>query len=187
MTNSIEEVEVVVDELTALKERAKLMGITFHPNIGLTNLKDKISAALSGVKEEPSSASKGVTGVKEESLGERGNRLRKEASALVRCRVTCMNPNKKAYQGETYTVINKYIGTIRKYVLFNAEYHVPKVIFEHMKGRQYNTFVTEKGRNGSPDRRVGKLVNELAIEVLPALTEQEWKELAVQQAANQTI
>ena len=36
------------DELTLLKNRAKLMGITHHPSIGLVKLKAKVNARLEG-------------------------------------------------------------------------------------------------------------------------------------------
>ena len=37
---------VVPDELTTLKARADLMGVTYHPNIGLEKLRAKVNATV---------------------------------------------------------------------------------------------------------------------------------------------
>jgi hypothetical protein len=36
----------IPDELTSLKARADLMGITYHPSIGVDKLREKVQAAL---------------------------------------------------------------------------------------------------------------------------------------------
>ncbi len=111
------------------------------------------------------------------------NRLRKEASALVRVRVTCMNPNKKEWKGEIFTASNSIVGTFRKYVQFNTEdgWHVPQIILNMIKARQFQTFYTIKNERGVAVRK-GKLVPEFAVEVLPPLTEEELLELSRRQA-----
>jgi hypothetical protein len=38
-------------------------------------------------------------------------------------RISTVNPSKKEYQGETFLVSNKYIGTVRKFVLFDQPFH----------------------------------------------------------------
>lgn len=191
MSNELPEsndTDLVQDELTVLKQRADMMGISYHPSIGLDKLKEKLANALSeepveAVEDEPE-----VSDTKTETVGQRNSRLKKEASKLVRIRVTCMNPNKKEWEGEIFTVSNAVVGTFKKMVAFNTEdgYHVPHIIYEQLKERKCQIFQTVKDSRGNKMRK-GKLINEFSIEVLPPLTEKELKELARKQAMAQSV
>lgn len=174
--------ETKVDELTLLKERADLMGIKYHPSIGLATLKEKVNSALSGAEEEEE-----VT-VNEETPEQKRARLIAEATKLIRIRLTCMDPNKKGWTGEIFTVSNDIVGTVRKFVPFNAEngYHVPNIIYKHLKRKKRQEFRTIKTRKGM-DIKQGYLVPAFAIEVLPPLTPAELKDLAQRQAMNHSI
>jgi len=186
----IDEVEEINDELETLKARADLMGIKYHPAIGVDRLKIKINNALNGSpdsedKKEISApvsaeAIKPLTATEFNEL-ERKSRSRKAAS-LVRVRVTCLNPDKKAWPGEIFSVGSAKLGTFKKYVPFNVDegWHVPHIIYETMKERQFTQRYTVKV-NGQEVTKY-KLVNEFAIEVLPPLTKEELKELARKQA-----
>ena len=182
-----EQDEPQLDELTLLKQRAQTLGIKFHPSIGLESLRSKVSAALTREDAEEAAEEAAEEPVPEapaaESRIQMRNRLRKEASALVRVRVTCMNPNKKEWKGEIFTASNSIVGTFRKYVQFNTEdgWHVPQIILNMIKARQFQTFYTIKNERGVAVRK-GKLVPEFAVEVLPPLTEKELLELSRRQA-----
>ena len=182
-----EQDEPQLDELTLLKQRAQTLGIKFHPSIGLESLRSKVSAALTREDAEEAAEEAAEEPVPEapaaESRIQMRNRLRKEASALVRVRVTCMNPNKKEWKGEIFTASNSIVGTFRKYVQFNTEegWHVPQIILNMIKARQIQTFYTIKNERGVAVRK-GKLVPEFAVEVLPPLTEKELLELSRRQA-----
>ena len=178
-----EQDEPQLDELTLLKQRAQTLGIKFHPSIGLESLRSKVSAALTGEDAEEAAEEPVPEAPAAESRIQMRNRLRKEASALVRVRVTCMNPNKKEWKGEIFTASNSFVGTFRKYVQFNTEegWHVPQIILNMIKARQFQTFYTIKNERGVAVRK-GKLVPEFAVEVLPPLTEKELLELSRRQA-----
>lgn len=178
-----EQDEPQLDELTLLKQRAQTLGIKFHPSIGLESLRSKVSAALTGEDAEEAAEEPVPEAPAAESRIQMRNRLRKEASALVRVRVTCMNPNKKEWKGEIFTASNSVVGTFRKYVQFNTEdgWHVPQIILNMIKARQFQTFYTIKNERGVAVRK-GKLVPEFAVEVLPPLTEKELLELSRRQA-----
>ena len=178
-----EQDEPQLDELTLLKQRAQTLGIKFHPSIGLESLRNKVSAALTGEDAEEAVEEPVPEAPAAESRIQMRNRLRKEASALVRVRVTCMNPNKKEWKGEIFTASNSVVGTFRKYVQFNTEdgWHVPQIILNMIKARQFQTFYTIKNERGVAVRK-GKLVPEFAVEVLPPLTEKELLELSRRQA-----
>ena len=114
--------------------------------------------------------------------------LQKSASELMRIRVTCMNPAKKEWEGEIFTVGNAVVGTFKKYVPFNADegWHVPRIIYEQLKDRECQVFTTVRDSRGNSTRK-GKLIKEFAIEVLPNLTEEEIKELAQRQAMAKSV
>lgn len=174
------------NEMTLLKDRAGIMGIKYSPNIGLDTLRERVNAALvSGMYKKDTSKKEEQPA---ETIAERNTRFRREANRLIRIRLTCMDPNKKNWPGEIFTVSNAVIGTVKKFVPFNADqgYHVPHVIYEQLKARKYQEFrkVTVAG-----GRKVMKsfLSKTFAIELLDPLTPKELKDLADRQALNHSI
>jgi len=168
-----DEIENTKDELETLKERADKLGISYHPNISLAKLKSKVNAAVEEdvpTKEAPVELSK----------KQRRMQLVKEQTAQIRIRVTCMDQNKKAWQGTLITASNSASGTHKKYIPFDVAWHVPKIIYNVLKNKKHLVFYTEK-INGNQVTR-SKQVNTYAIEVLPPLTPKELKELAQRQA-----
>jgi hypothetical protein len=188
--------ELNQDELTTLKARADLMGLQYHPSIGVEKLKEKIAAATSATPSPAlgPTAAPPITPVEVapepvvETEAQLRKRLKNEALALIRIRLTCMNPLKKDWEGEIITVGNSYVGTISKFVPFNAEdgWHVPRIMLDMLMSRQFQTFVNTKSKNGVSQRQ-GKLVKEFAIEVLPPLTQDELHDLAQRQAMAQSV
>lgn len=191
-----EELEVKVDELTELKKRADLLGIEYHPKISVDKLRARIKAQLSDeayvdVPDDDevitATSAKRELKFKPETQAEIAERLRKEAQRLVRVRITCMNPNKKDWDGEIFTVSNSVVGTLRKYVPFNAEdgWHIPTMMLDFLRDKQFVQHYVEK-KNGQEINR-HKLVKEFAIEVLDPLTQEELKELAQRQAMARNV
>lgn len=172
------------DELTTLKSRADLLGISYHPSIGVDKLRNKVLAKMNNeevpedLDEEPKSEF-----IKKETLAEERLRISEDATKLVRIRLSCMNPAKKEWEGEIFTVGNAVIGSLKKYVPFNAEegWHVPSIMLQMLQDRQCQVFTTTKSKNGVSIRQ-GKLIKEFNIEILPALTQAEINELARRQA-----
>ena len=175
-----------VSELAQLKLQAQRMGIPFSPNIGLDTLRERIRTALSTPTEAPVKESKMVmtaTQIRQQHLA--------EATKLIRVRVTCHNPMKKEWRGEVFTFANSIVGTIKKFVPYNTEgdevgYHVPHCIYQLMKEKKYQSFVTKKLANGDPVR-VPKLSQEFTLEVLPQLTQEELNKLAADQRARNAL
>ena len=170
-------------ELDALKARADLMNIKYHPSIGVDKLKEKIAEAMGEADESPEvEADEAPAEPVGETPNQRKIRLKKEANQLIRCRVTCMNPNKSEWEGEILTVANAAVGTIKKYVPFNTEWHVPRFILNVLKARECQVFYTYVDKRTGNKTRKGKLVKEFAIEELPPLTKEELRDLAQRQA-----
>jgi len=194
----------VQDELATLKARADMLGVTYHPSIGLEKLRAKVAEEINKVDAAPvaaalpeasaaapASVSLAAPVAAVETENQMKRRLKNDATRLVRIRLSCMNPAKKEWQGEVFTVGNSVVGSITKFVPFEAEdgYHVPHILYETLVARQCQVFVNVKqevaGRTVTV--RKGKLIREFSIEVLPQLTESELKDLAARQAATNAI
>ena len=173
-------------ELAQLKLQAQRMGIPFSPNIGLDTLRERIRSALTAPTEAPVKESKVVltaTQIRQQHLA--------EATKLVRVRITCHNPVKKEWRGEIFTFSNSIVGSIKKFVPYNTEgdevgYHVPHCIYQLMKEKKYQSFVTKKLANGDTVR-APKLAQEFTLEVLPQLTQEELNKLAADQRARNAL
>lgn len=175
----------VQDELTALKARADLLGLSYHPSIGVDKLRDKLAAAMN---EDEKPEVPVVAPVAEETDTQRRARKKREANELIRIRVTCMNPAKAEWDGEVFTAGNSLVGSFSKYIPFNADegWHVPRILYNQIVQRQCQVFTTARDERGNSWRK-GKLIKEFAVEVLPNLTAEELAELARRQAMTHAI
>lgn len=178
MSDTLTEDLIVPDELTTLKARADALGLSYHPKIGLETLRAKVNEALNPKKDTEPEVSSSA-----ETEGQRRMRLKNDAARLIRIRLTCMNPNKKEWDGEVITTGNSVVGTFSKFVPFTAEdgWHVPNIIYQQLKDRECQVFTTVRDSKGNATRK-GRMIKEFAIELLPPLTPQELKELAQRQA-----
>jgi hypothetical protein len=186
MSNDTDEI-LVQDELTTLKARADLLGVSYHPSIGLEKLREKVNAAAEGKKPAPEVATP-VAAKAVETANQVRARLKRAALELVRIRVTCMNPAKAEWEGEIITAGNAAVGSVTKFVPFNVEdgWHVPRIIYTQLVERQCQIFTTTTDSRGNKTRK-GKLIREFAIEVLPPLTAEELRDLAQRQAMANAI
>ena len=203
----------IPDELTMLKQRATMMGITFSNNIGVDSLKKKIEDKMNDVPEtseapaplvDPAPAAvtekqdnpveptpvAALLAQAEEPVKKLSLRqyLLQEATKLVRIRISCMDTKKPDLLGEFFTVANEYIGTIRKYVPFGEQtdggYHVPYCIYEMLKAREFLHIQTVTHPVTKAITTKTRYIKEFAIEVLPPLTPAELKQLAADQTAS---
>ncbi len=176
-------------ELHALKEKAYEMGISFHPSIGYEKLTEKIELhELQSKAKEAAQAQIEPVSPETETPGQRRQRVKKEAVRLVRARIACMNPAKSDWEGEIFTCGNTAVGSITKYIPFNAEegWHIPVIILKQIQARQCQTFYTVTDHRGNKTRK-GRLIKEFSVEILPNLTPEELKELAQRQAMSNSI
>lgn len=190
------DVSEIPSELDALKSRAEILGISFHPSISVDKLRARVNEALAEDENEAQGnipkpaegevAPPGMTEAEYTSYLKRTARRR--ALALVRIRVSCLNPNKKEWEGEFFSTGSAKMGTIKKFVPFNLDepYHVPRMILDMLKERKCTVFKTIRDHRGNKIRE-GHLINEFAVEELPPLTKEELKELAERQAMSGSI
>jgi hypothetical protein len=190
-----------ISELEMLKNRARLMGIVFSNNIGVDALRAKVRAKMEGEAEPVEAAPAKVEAetttevaaapttapatpaAKKLTLRQS---LRQSEMALVRLRITNLDPKKKDLPGEIFTFANRILGSVKKYVPYGEAtengYHVPVCIYKQLKAREFLQIKTTKNSKGQ-DQVNAKYVREFALEVLPMLTTKELASLAASQAA----
>ncbi|QHZ59512.1 hypothetical protein [Pseudomonas phage LY218] len=194
-------------ELEVLQEKATALGISFRSNTGVEKLREKINAVLNdeavGDEEEDEateatssipkpSAEAGAAALKAaeaprpKTEGELRRDRRLAAHRLIRCRITCHNPNKNDWDAEYFSIGNDEIGTIRRLVPYEVDWHVPEALLNFIKSKQYQHFytVTEQTPMGPQKVRRSKSVREFSVELLPQLSEDELESLRKQQAVN---
>ena len=174
----------VVDQLAMLKTKADTLGVTYSPNIGVDALREKINAKMNGEPDKKEEA-KASEAPREKTKMELRQEAFLEATRLVRCRITCMNPSKADLPGEIFTVSNNVVGAIKRYIPYGEQvdgWHVENMLLDMLKEKQFQQLRTKKAANGQilPET---KWVREYAIEELPPLTPEELKVLANKQAA----
>lgn len=188
-------------ELEVLQKRADQLGLRYRSNTGVEKLRKMVNDAIEGnaasaeeedevepaKSQEPEVTTQEETNVQTTAAPltarQVRNNARNEARKLVRVRITCHNPAKSEWEGELLTFGNSVVGTIKRYVPYEVEWHVEQALLNMLRARKYQHFynVRENGR----DVRQTKLVNEFSIELLEPLTEAEIKELAQRQAMSQ--
>jgi hypothetical protein len=118
----------------------------------------------------------------DESEGARRNRLKREALALVRVQVSCMDPAKKNLKGELLCVSNRNFGTVQRFIPFNREWHIEKVLYDELMTKEFMVFDREKTGRAGIEVVTPRCVKAYNIAVLPPLTKSELKDLAQRQA-----
>jgi len=176
-------------QLQQLQTQADSLGVKYHHRAGAAKIQAAIEAYLAAGNDgaappqvaggpPPYEPPMNEAEYRAQRLGER----RRFAGSLVRCRITCMNPNKTNYPGEIISVGSSKLGTFKKYIPFDGKpYHVPRIIFDHLKDRECSVFVDQKDDRGHKTRR-GKLIKEFAIEILDPLSVDELEDLRKAQA-----
>jgi len=209
LLNTPDEELLVPDELSELKARADLLGIKYHPNIGVDSLRERVNATVTGEEQAPEAAeipepsaleqesvvinSVSVAQLKEavasvrivdanETPAQRKFRRRAEGRRLVRVNVMNMNPFRKDWEGDTYCVGNGTIGTIKRFVPYNVDWHVEQALLDVMQERKCQVFTSRKDPRTGQEVKSARTIKELQIAILPPLTEKELKDLAQRQA-----
>ena len=170
-------IENSVSELDILKQQADTLGIKYSPNIGVETLKNKISAVIEAPVEEKT----------ENQKVDARQALWNDAMRLVRLEIHNVNPAKSSLKGEFYTVANKIIGKVTKFVPYGdagKSYHVPNCIYQLLEEKKYLAF---RDDSSAPNGKKTELIPEFNNKVLPPLTQEELEELKKAQLAGNHI
>lgn len=117
---------------------------------------------------------------KEASKKVSGNRA-KEAMRLIRCIVTCNNKNKTSYTGEIFCARNAIVPEVKKFIPFGVPTHIPQILFNMIKEKQYQQFKTKKV-NGN-NIKESFMVAEYNIQLLDAISAEEFNAIKQKQLA----
>ena len=190
--------EQAVDELTLLKERAKVMGIPFSNNISLETLRKRVADKMEGKDEAPEVNA--LTGDPEIAQAMAAKPLNQKDNAValrklmyakqmrqVRVRITNMDPKKKDLPGEIWTLANEYLGTVRKFVPYGEQtddgFHIPYCLYRLLDSKRFLHIRDVKDRTTGIVRQDKVWAKEFSLDVLPTLTQAELDRLAAAQAA----
>jgi len=172
--------EDTTDRLKKLKARADLMGLSYAANAGV----EKMTKLLAEANKDGDDAVEKETVV----AGHATQSLKEKAMKLVRIRISCMNPNKREWDGQFFAVGNRFLGDIRKYVPFDNDegWHVPQIILTAIQNYRCQIMVEAKDRLGNKTKKA-KLIKEFSVEIMDDLSPKELKDLANKQALSHAI
>lgn len=165
----------VKTELQELKEKADALGITYRDNVTTKALTKLIKEY-----EEQEEADDGLTDA------QRNQKATEEATRLVRCIVTPLDPSKRDYQGDLFSAGNSVVNTMSKYVPFGVEWHIPQIILNAIKEKKLTKFISKKDERGREYREYQES-KAYSVQELPPLTKEELEELAKSQEMRQAI
>ena len=181
-------------QLQALHEQADALGVSYHHRAGAAKIQAAIDAFL--VADNKVETPESVPGQQhvhtriivpltpEQYRKKQFGQKRKHVAALIRCRIVCMNPEKKDWPGEIISVGSAKLGTFKKFIPFNTNeaYHIPQIIYDVLRERKCSVFYDETDRRTGVKTRKSRQINEFAVEKLPPLTRGEIEELKVAKA-----
>jgi hypothetical protein len=117
--------------------------------------------------------------------------IRAQALRLVRVKIQNLDPGDAVLSGGIISLQNKYTGKVAKYIPYGEEsengYHIPWMIYEHLKQWRFPLRKEQKGGRFGVKTYKTVMVPKFSVELLPALTLSELKELANHQRASQSL
>ena len=179
------------EEKRILRAKLSKLGIASSPNSSLELLRAKLAEAEgntepSTLAQEEVAETKSTEAKAVESKADITNRVKKEATKLIRVRIKNLNPYKQDLHGEIFTVANEVIGKVSKYVPYDDagdSYHIPNCIYKMLLSKKYLQVKTITDPVSKTRRITQSWVPEFSIEVLPQLTTEQLEELAFKQEA----
>ena len=179
------------EEKRILRAKLSKLGIASSPNSSLELLRAKLAEAEgntepSTLAQEEVAETKPTVTQAVESKADITNRVKKEATKLIRVRIKNLNPYKQDLHGEIFTVANEVIGKVSKYVPYDDagdSYHIPNCIYKMLLSKKYLQVKTITDPVTKTRRVTQSWVPEFSIEILPQLTTEQLEELAFKQEA----
>jgi len=117
--------------------------------------------------------------------------IRAQALRLVRVKIQNLDPGDSVLSGAIISLQNKYTGKVAKYIPYGEEsengYHIPWMIYEHLKQWKFPLRKEQKGGQFGVKTYKTVMVNKFSMDILPPLSLDELKELANHQRASQSL
>lgn len=175
------------DERKGLYQLCKDLGISVSPNAGIEVLTQKISEYYAQITSENSVLKTKLNKNTKPKISSENIFYDKnidQGKRLVRCIVTCNNPDKRDATGEIHTAGNAK-NLESRYIAYRIAWHVPQIILNSLKEKKYTLAKQEI------DPKTNKVIvktdsfPEYSIEVLDPLTEEEFNAIKQRQLAQQ--
>jgi hypothetical protein len=165
-----------------LKLQADKLGIKYSPNIGQSKLQDRIKEAIIAKVSKPAVLDASLP----ETYEQRRARKRKEATELVRIKVTCFDPTMKKRAGTYIMASNNLVGTIRKFIQFNKPWFMPRMLVNTMKESKYQGWVEGKTEYGIT-RMISSMENRYNVVLMPQITPKELDAIKKRQTVTNSL
>ena len=162
-----------------LLERAKLMGLTIHPNAKVETIAAKIAAKLKDEPDPEADEDEAEAPKAKTAKAAAPNKDIHPARKLHRVNITCNDPQKADQTGDIIQVSNGEVGTIRFYFHFGKPWHVPEIVLETLK--ESKLFLHSSRKDGR--EVVAREVPRYNIQYLNPLDEKQRERIATKQAA----
>lgn len=179
------ETETEKEMKEALMAQGKKLGINIHVNTSVENMLTMVNQALIYTLHKAPDAPVKQKVIKDKALA------RKEATRLIRVRVTNMDPTKTKHTAQTFGFSNSVVGTIQRVVPLDIEegFHIPQVLIEVIKSAKYRQtrYRTINHRGQEQEVPYSVEVPSFSVEVLPPITAKELHDIKQRQMAEKTI
>jgi len=190
-------------KLQHIRAQADMLGVKYHHRAGIAKIQKLIDdhlqeqnknlipepSAEASIRSEPKMPMvKGydeliVPMTEAEYKKDAQREARSLVGALLRVRITCLDPHKKNWPGELISVGSAKLGTFKRYVPFDTEepWHIPKIIYDVLMERMCSVPVKKKDDRGHKTTTY-KQIKAYSITIEDPMTRPEIDELARQQA-----
>lgn len=176
----------MTEERKSLYQLCKQLGLNVSPNSSVETLTSKLLEYNTSLKSENISLKKQQhdNPIDKKSIDITYSKNIDPANRLVRCIVTCNNPDKATLDGEIITALNGST-TISKFVHFRKPYHVNQIILNALIEKKYTIGQTVKNPKTGFDEVQIDSYPEYSVELLPPLTLDEFNAIKQRQLARQ--
>lgn len=179
---------VETNEREYWKEQANFRGIAYPNNITLPKLKELVQKHIAEADIARGTGTRGRTTL--EKLAPEVLRNIEQATALVRFKIDVLDPSKQDWTAVIISGGNDNFSAIKRLIPLNAPvWHAERILVGILKGMKYSHRKSERHprlRTHIDNLSKSKLLPCFKITELPPLTEEELKQLAIEQATNNT-
>lgn len=187
-TVDVSSVDTEVNERDYWKEQANFRGIAYPNNITTPKLKELVQAEIAKADTMRSGGTRGRQTL--EKLAPEVLQNIDKATALVRFSIDVLDPSKQDWTGIYVTAGNDNFSAVRRLIPLNAPvWHAERILIEVLKGMKYSHRKSQRHprlRTHVDNMAKATMLPCFRITELPPLTEEELKQLALEQATNNT-
>lgn len=174
-------------EFDELKVEAEALGLKVPGNISQAKLQAKVDEVKA---RDPKETEYRQTEDEDDKLvtTKSGKKVTPEEKAMLvggklkRVRITCHDPQFKSLPG-VVRAAGSALYFKKRYIPFNRITHIEQVLYDFMKGTNYQWFEEKVNRATGRKYKLSRVSPAFVIEDLPDLTPEEVKELAKDQQA----